>query len=95
MLGDVVYARILGKEMIILNTQQAARDLMEKRSAIYSDRPRFVLLGELYVLCVPSLSPLLNSRLEWAGAILQLCLDSRVILPCATISVVFTIRQWS
>lgn len=48
-LGDVVYARLLGKEMIILNTLQAARDLLEKRSAIYSDRPRSVLLEELYV----------------------------------------------
>ncbi|KAJ8690632.1 hypothetical protein PTI98_012043 [Pleurotus ostreatus] len=45
--GDVVYARLLGKEMIILNTLQAARDLLEKRSAIYSDRPRSVLLEEL------------------------------------------------
>lgn len=49
LLGDVVYAHLLGKDVVILNSMQAARDLLEKRSAIYSDRPRFVLLTELYV----------------------------------------------
>lgn len=33
--------------MVILNSAEAARDLLEKRSAIYSDRPRFVLFSEL------------------------------------------------
>jgi hypothetical protein len=46
--GDVIYARVLGRPMVILNTVQAARDLLEKRSAIYSDRPRFLLLREMY-----------------------------------------------
>ncbi|OBZ74906.1 O-methylsterigmatocystin oxidoreductase [Grifola frondosa] len=32
---------------LILSSVQAAQDLMDKRSAKYSDRPRFVLLGEL------------------------------------------------
>ncbi|KAJ8508820.1 hypothetical protein ONZ45_g8943 [Pleurotus djamor] len=45
--GDVIYISLLGKELIILNTLQAARDLLEKRSAIYSDRPRSVLLEDL------------------------------------------------
>lgn len=35
--------------MVILSSQQAARDLLEKRFAIYSDRPRLVLHCELYV----------------------------------------------
>jgi hypothetical protein len=35
--------------MIVLSNQEAVRDLMEKRSAIYSDRPRFVLFNELFV----------------------------------------------
>ncbi|KAI5822527.1 cytochrome P450 [Schizophyllum commune Tattone D] len=45
--GDVVHLEIFGKHMIILNTFEAAQDLMERRSAIYSDRPRFVMLAEL------------------------------------------------
>lgn len=36
--------------MIVLNSLTAVRDLMEKRSANYSCRPRFVLIAELYVL---------------------------------------------
>lgn len=35
--------------MIILSSRQAARDLLEKRFAIYSDRPRLVLHCELCV----------------------------------------------
>ncbi|KAF8646264.1 hypothetical protein AX16_007304 [Volvariella volvacea WC 439] len=33
--------------MVILNSIQVARDLMDRRSSIYSDRPRFVLFSEL------------------------------------------------
>jgi len=33
--------------MLILNSLEAAQDLLDKRSAIYSDRPNFVLLNDL------------------------------------------------
>ncbi|EIW80307.1 cytochrome P450 [Coniophora puteana RWD-64-598 SS2] len=36
--GDVVYCSQFGVESVILNTEEAARDLMEKRSSNYSDR---------------------------------------------------------
>ena len=45
--GDIVYIKIFKQPMIIINDLQAARDLLDKRSSIYSDRPRFVLLSEL------------------------------------------------
>ncbi|KAG5651409.1 hypothetical protein H0H81_008743 [Sphagnurus paluster] len=45
--GDIVYIRILNRPMVILSDLQATRDLLEKRSSIYSDRPRFVLFSEL------------------------------------------------
>ncbi|PPQ69577.1 hypothetical protein CVT24_001377 [Panaeolus cyanescens] len=45
--GDLVYINVLGQPMMILNSLQAARDLLDKRSSIYSDRPRFVLLSEM------------------------------------------------
>jgi len=48
-LGDVMHVKIFGQSMVILHSLQAARDLLDKRSSIYSDRPRFVLLSELYV----------------------------------------------
>jgi hypothetical protein len=44
-----VYIKIFKQPMIILNGLQSARDLLDKRSSIYSDRPRFVLLSELCV----------------------------------------------
>ncbi|KAF4596839.1 hypothetical protein EYR38_008230 [Pleurotus pulmonarius] len=37
--GDVMHLKILGRNMIVLNSVQAATDLLEKRSALYSDRP--------------------------------------------------------
>ncbi|KAF9005425.1 cytochrome P450 [Cyathus striatus] len=45
--GDVIYLRVFGQPLVILNTLKAARDLLDKRSRIYSDRPRFVLLTEM------------------------------------------------
>ncbi len=45
-LGDLVYLRVLGRPILILNSIEAVQDLFEKRSSIYSDRPRR-LMGEL------------------------------------------------
>ncbi|OJT11091.1 O-methylsterigmatocystin oxidoreductase [Trametes pubescens] len=45
--GDVVYFKIFRTPAIVLNSFEAARDLLDKRSAIYSDRPRLVLLMEM------------------------------------------------
>ncbi|KAI0043718.1 cytochrome P450 [Auriscalpium vulgare] len=42
--GDVVYVSVLGRPLIILNSAEVAMDLMDKRSSIYSDRPRFPLV---------------------------------------------------
>lgn len=39
--GDVVHVNLLGKSIILLNSEQAAADLLDKRSANYSDRPAF------------------------------------------------------
>ncbi|EKM48707.1 uncharacterized protein PHACADRAFT_108423 [Phanerochaete carnosa HHB-10118-sp] len=37
--GDVMYFNILGKSLVVLSSHEAASDLLEKRSAIYSSRP--------------------------------------------------------
>lgn len=47
--GDVVYLDALGQPMIILGSHEAAADLLEKRSAIYSDRS-ISTMAELCVL---------------------------------------------
>lgn len=40
-LGDVMHFNILGKSIIVLSSQRAAQDLLDKRSANYSSRPDF------------------------------------------------------
>ncbi|KAG1847809.1 uncharacterized protein F5891DRAFT_934618, partial [Suillus fuscotomentosus] len=37
--GKIIHCRILGIDMIIINSESIARELLDKRSAIYSDRP--------------------------------------------------------
>jgi hypothetical protein len=39
--GDIVYTRILGQDIIVLNSEQIAIAFLEKRSQKYSDRPVF------------------------------------------------------
>ncbi|KAI1788178.1 cytochrome P450 98A3 [Ganoderma leucocontextum] len=42
--GDVVYLSVLGQDTIVLGSLKAARDLLDKRSANYSDRPTSVMV---------------------------------------------------
>ncbi|KIJ19370.1 hypothetical protein PAXINDRAFT_7853 [Paxillus involutus ATCC 200175] len=39
--GDILYTQILGQEIIVLNSEEVAINLLEKRSRKYSDRPGF------------------------------------------------------
>ncbi|KAL2020641.1 hypothetical protein VTK56DRAFT_8131 [Thermocarpiscus australiensis] len=45
--GDVVYLQMGPTPTILLGSAQAAWDLLERRGAIYSSRPRFIMGGEL------------------------------------------------
>ena len=45
----MLYLNMLGIRVVVLNTFEAARDLLEKKGALYSDRPRFVMSKELCV----------------------------------------------
>ncbi|KAI9438791.1 cytochrome P450 [Lactarius indigo] len=44
--GELMYLSVFGQGIIVLNSQRVAVDLLEKRSNIYSDRPRFISLNE-------------------------------------------------
>jgi hypothetical protein len=35
---DILYLRLLGQDMVVLNSNEAISDLIEKRSSIYADR---------------------------------------------------------
>ena len=47
---EVVRLNALGMNLIVVDTMDAAKELLDKRSATYSDRPRMIMLNEL---CVP------------------------------------------
>ena len=40
--GDLVYSRLLGKDIIIISSEKLAKDLLENRSRNYSDRPYLI-----------------------------------------------------
>ena len=46
--GDVVYLEVLGQPMLLLGSHTVARELLDKRSAVYSDRLPSVMV-QLYV----------------------------------------------
>ena len=46
--GDVMYLDVLGQPMVVLGSYKVARELLDKRSANYSDRPRSIM-AQLYV----------------------------------------------
>jgi len=48
MSGNILSFRLFGQVIVVLNTAKAAKDLLEKRATIYSDRPVF----PLYEMCV-------------------------------------------
>ena len=43
--GDIVYFRRAGRNVVVLNTPKAVYDLLDKRSAIYSERPVLPFAG--------------------------------------------------
>lgn len=51
--GDVVYVEFMGQPFMVLGSANAIDDLLERRSAVYSNRGRAVMVAELYVLMVP------------------------------------------
>ncbi|OAX34805.1 cytochrome P450 [Rhizopogon vinicolor AM-OR11-026] len=41
--GDIIYARLLTRPVVVVNSEKVARDLFELRSTIYSDRPQSIV----------------------------------------------------
>jgi cytochrome P450 len=64
--GDVLSFRVFGQVIIVLNSVQAAKDLFEKRSQIYSDRP-VIPFYEMCVFIVQDRIPVSYSRLNRMG----------------------------
>ncbi|THH16045.1 hypothetical protein EW146_g4546 [Bondarzewia mesenterica] len=45
--SDIIHLEVLGTHLIILNSQTAANDLLNKRSSLYSDRPKMAVIVRL------------------------------------------------
>ena len=43
-----MYMSAFGKNILVINSIEAAHDLLEKQSSIYSDRERMVMVLDLY-----------------------------------------------
>ncbi|KAG1864134.1 cytochrome P450 [Suillus subalutaceus] len=43
--GDIIYAHLLSKPVLIVNSEEVAKDLFDRRSSIYSDRPQSIVYG--------------------------------------------------
>ncbi|CAE6434855.1 unnamed protein product [Rhizoctonia solani] len=44
--SDIIFLEILGQKIIVLNSLEVALEVLEKRSAFYSDRPRIPMIQE-------------------------------------------------
>ncbi|KAF4580763.1 hypothetical protein EYR38_003049 [Pleurotus pulmonarius] len=45
--SDIIHLDVAGSIIVVVDTTEAANELFDKRSSIYSSRPRFVMLNEL------------------------------------------------
>ncbi|PPQ94401.1 hypothetical protein CVT25_002489 [Psilocybe cyanescens] len=61
--SDILHLSIAGSSLIILNSTEAVRDLLEKRSAIYSGRPKLTMINE--VMGFSWLMPFMPYGPEW------------------------------
>ena len=47
--GNIIYLNVLGNKLIVLNSIDDARELLDKRGAQYSNRPRAVFAADMSV----------------------------------------------
>lgn len=45
--GNIIYLSVFGRPIIVINSVEDARELLDKRGALYSERPPTPLMGEL------------------------------------------------
>lgn len=61
-IGPINHVSVLGQHLVILNSFDIAHELLDRRSGIYSNRPRLVTFSEMYA--APSvLAPCVAMRL--------------------------------
>lgn len=51
--SNIIHFNALGNNIVVLNSMQAAKDLLDKRSAIYSDRYAFCVFMNTFLVGLP------------------------------------------
>ena len=66
-LGEMMYLSVLGKGMLIINSQRVTVDLLEKRSNTSSDRPHYISVGDFMTKNLSfTLSPYGDTYVSWS-----------------------------
>jgi hypothetical protein len=64
--SDIVHAELFGTHLVALNSEKVARDLLEKRSSIYSDR----FVGQ-YIVILPDFLFVYQAPIESSDGIVR------------------------
>ena len=67
--GDLVFLQMFGQNLLFVNSYEAATDLMDKKSLIYSSRPTFTMMNELYVNALLNYSTTFTNRTQLSTTI--------------------------
>ncbi|KAJ8588356.1 cytochrome P450 [Rhizopogon salebrosus TDB-379] len=55
--GDIIYTRLLNKPVVVINSEEVARDLFDLRSTIYADKPQSIVYESFAVDFASGLLP--------------------------------------
>ena len=69
--GPVYMINMFGTKIVVLNTFEAAQDLLHDRFKDYSERPPSVMVCDLYVSHAMSRDAAADYRLGWDGALIS------------------------
>jgi hypothetical protein len=81
--GNILSFQIFGQVIVVLNSAEAAKDLLEKRSAIYSDRPVLPIL-EMCVVDYFTHGVLAHNNQDRMGVVPASCIIKRQLLAPRT-----------
>ena len=81
--GNILSFQIFGQVIVVLNSAEAAKDLLEKRSAIYSDRPVLPIL-EMCVVDYFTHGFLAHNNQDRMGVVPASCIIKRQLLAPRT-----------
>src|ERR1700761_4917002 len=88
-IGDLTYLNVLGTPILVTSSFEVAHDLLEKRSALYSSRPKFWMINSLLTIsisCIPLNADIVHLGYAWVGTSYSCNTEKRgaSIVKCST-----------